>query len=101
MTANVLNPILHAYKLRSIISDNFMTLSITVSEKKGGQNLISTTENRPYFPTGSEFLKNKNKISTSFHKTSFINVSKISTQPSLRNQSNTTENCHFFQVLPV
>ena len=78
-----------------------MTLSITVSEKKGGQNLISTTEIGPYFPTGSEFLKNKNKRSTSFHKTSFVNVSEIFTQPSLRNQSKTTEKFHFFQVLPV
>ena len=50
----MLNAQSHTTIERSIIPENFMTLSFTVSEKTSGQNNFLKTENPPYLPTGSE-----------------------------------------------
>jgi hypothetical protein len=57
----MVNPQLHPGIGRSIIPENIMNLSLTVCEKTAGQNDLKK-ENRPYLPTGSEFLTNENKL---------------------------------------
>jgi hypothetical protein len=57
----MLNPLSAIPIERSIIPENFMTLSLTIFEKTAGQNHFLKTENRPYLPTGSEISKNKKK----------------------------------------
>jgi hypothetical protein len=47
---------------RSVIPENFTTLSFTVLEKTAGQNDFLKTENRPYLPTGSEFSTNEKNL---------------------------------------
>jgi hypothetical protein len=59
VTAEMLNPLSAAPIERSIIPENFTTLSFTVLEKSAEQNDFLKTENQPYLPTGSEFSKNE------------------------------------------
>ena len=81
---DMLNPQSHTAIERSIIPENFITLSFTVFEKTAGQNDFLKTENRPYLPTGSEFSKNKKTKFSSFNTTSFLKISRKSVEPSLR-----------------
>jgi hypothetical protein len=71
----MLNPQSHIAIERSIIPENFMTLSLAVSEKTAGQNDFLKTENRPYLPTGSEFSKNKKTEFSSSDNTSSLKIS--------------------------
>jgi hypothetical protein len=61
VTVDRLNAQSHTPIDRSIIPENFMTLSFTVFEKTAGQNDFLKTENRPYLPTGSGISKKKKK----------------------------------------
>ena len=80
----MLNVQSHTTIERSIIPENFMTLSFTVFEKTAGQNDFLKIENRPYLPTGSEFSKNKKTEFSSYYTTSSLKVSRKSVKPSLR-----------------
>ena len=71
---------------RSTIPENFVTLSFTVYEKTSGQNDFLKTENRPYLPTGSEFLTNWKNFPRYWRNASFLKISRKSVQPSLRNR---------------
>ena len=55
VTADVLNTIVFVYIERSIFRISFISLSLIVSEKKGGQDDFLKNVNRPYLTTGSEF----------------------------------------------
>ena len=61
MTADIVNPIVFAYIERSIFGISFISLSLIVSEKKGGEDDFLKNVNRPYLTTGSEFSKNEKK----------------------------------------
>lgn len=65
LTDDMFNPIVHVYQVRSIIPENFKSLSLVVSEKKGGHE---KTEIGRIPATGSEFSKNKNIVSSSCHR---------------------------------
>ena len=80
----MLNVQSHTTIERSIIPENFMTLSFTIFEKTAGQNDFLKIENRPYLPTGSEFSKNKKTEFSSYYTTSSLKVSRKSVKPSLR-----------------
>ena len=58
VTADILIPLYHTTIERSTIPESFMSQSLTVFENIRGQNDFLKTENRPYLPTGSEFLTN-------------------------------------------
>ena len=86
VTAEMLNPLSATPIERSVIPENFTTLSFTVLEKTAGQNDFLKTENRPYLPTGSEISKNKKTEFSSCYNTSSLKISWKSIEPFLRNR---------------
>ena len=64
MTADTFNPIVHVYEVRPIIPENLVTLSLVVSEKKGGHG---KPEIGRFLATGSEFSKNEKIVLSSCH----------------------------------
>jgi hypothetical protein len=59
---DMLNPLSATPIERSIIPENFMTLSFPVSKKSSGQNDFLKNKNRPYLPTGSEISTNEKNL---------------------------------------
>ena len=83
--------------MRSITSEYFKSLSLTVFENIYGQDLFLKNEKRPYLPTGSESFDENKKRSTSFIFTSTLKFSSKSIQSSLRNRPDQIwENEKFF-----
>jgi hypothetical protein len=96
--ADLLNPLLHTYKQRSINSECLISIAIIVSKKNVGQNFLSEFEN---FRPEVNFGKTKVSLASAFDMRYFLNMLTESTQPSLRNHSIKSENRQFLKVLPV